>query len=48
MKTITGMYRDQFRAVEDAAESWKADYDEATGVHELEEVIRPHAKDCTT
>ncbi len=34
------MYRAQFRAIEDAVESWKADHDEAMGVCELEEVIR--------
>lgn len=40
MKTRAKMYRGQYRAVEDALESWKVDHEEAMGVCDLEEVIR--------
>ena len=40
MKTLAKMYRGQYREVEDALETWKADHDEAMNVHDLEEVIR--------
>jgi hypothetical protein len=40
MKTLAKMYRGQYRAVEDALETWKADHDEATSVWDLEELIR--------
>jgi hypothetical protein len=40
MKTLAKMYRGQYRAVEDALETWKADHDEAMSVRDLEEVIR--------
>jgi len=40
MKTLAKMYRGQYRAVEDALETWKADHDEAMSVCDLEEVIR--------
>lgn len=40
MKTLAKMYRGQYRAVEDALETWKDDHDEAMSVRDLEEVIR--------
>jgi hypothetical protein len=40
VKTLAKMYRGQYRAVEDALETWKADHDEATSVWDLEELIR--------
>ena len=39
MKTVAKMYRGQYRAVEEALETWKVDHDEAMGVCDLEEVI---------
>ena len=40
MKTTAKMYRGQYRAIEDAVESWKADHEEAMAVCDLEVVIR--------
>jgi hypothetical protein len=39
MKTRAKMYRGQYRAVEEALESWKVDHEEAMGVCDLEELI---------
>jgi hypothetical protein len=40
VKTLAKMYSDQYRAVEAAVESWRADHDEAMAVREFEEMIR--------
>jgi hypothetical protein len=40
VKTTAKMYRGQYRAIEDAVETWKADHEEAMVVCDLEVVIR--------
>ena len=40
MKALAKMYGGQYRAIEDAAETWKADHKEAMEVYDLEKMIR--------
>ncbi len=40
MKTIAKLYRSQYRVIEEAVESWKADHDAAMAACDLEEIIR--------
>jgi len=40
MKTLAKLYRSQYRAIEDAIETWKTDPCEARSTYPLEEIIR--------
>jgi hypothetical protein len=40
MKTLAKLYRGQYRVVEEAVESWKADHDAAIAACDIEEIIR--------
>jgi hypothetical protein len=39
MKTLAKLYRGQYRVVEEAVESWKADHDAAMAACDIEEII---------